>query len=183
MSIGPHASWFRHRLGGAGTIEVGAEEHATRSWRSLGVRRTRRLAVAGVATLSLSCAASGIALAVVSGDVAVSMTAATYRVGSATLHAVQPGVYTGDGVMVISRHSGRGLRAGSSAIVNGRRWSGVCDVSVDGITETCWLATGDETVTARDTWIDAGWLRTYSDGQRVRIVSARGVPVPFPVGR
>jgi hypothetical protein len=182
MSIGPHASWFRHRLGGAGTIEVGAEEHATRSWRPSGVHRRRRLAVTSVVLLSLSCAASGIALAVVSGDIAVSMTAATYRVGSATLHSDAPGVYTGDGVMVI-RHSGRGLRAGSSAIVNGRRWSGVCDVSVDGITETCRLATGDETVTARDTWIDAGWLRTYSDGKRVRIGSARGVPVPFPVRR
>ena len=182
VSAGRHAGWFRDRLAGARILEVGADERATRTWRSLGGRRTRRIAVGAGVVVALGCAAAGVALSMDPSNVEVSMTAASYRVGDATLHAVADGVYAGDGALVLGR-SGRSLRAGSSAIVNGQLWTGVCDVGADGMAETCRLGEGTQGVTAQDVWSGGRWQRTYSDGQRVEITASRGVPVPFPVGR
>ncbi len=110
------------------------------------------------------------------------MTATTYRIGDATLHAVAPGVYSGAGTLVLG-HSGPDLTAGGSAVVHGARWVAFCDVAASGAAETCRLQSGTETLTARDVWSAGTWHRTYSDGLRVEIAAARGVPVPFPVGR
>jgi hypothetical protein len=182
VSAGRHAGWFRDRLTGARILEVGADERASRTWRSLGGRRTRRIAVVAGVVVALGCTAVGVALSIAPADVEVSMTAATYRVGGVTLRAAADGVYAGDGALVLSR-SGGNVRAGSSAIVNGQLWTGVCDFGADGLAETCRLGEGTQGVTAQDVWSDGRWRRTYSDGQRVEITASRGVPVPFPVGR
>ena len=182
VSAGRHAGWFRDRLAGARILEVGADERASRTWRSLGGRRTRRIAVAVGVVVGLGCAAGGVALSIASADVQVTMTATTYRVGGVTLHAAADGVYAGDGALVLSRAGGN-LRAGSSATVNGQLWTGACDVGADGLAESCRLEQGTQGVTAQDVWSGGRWQRTYSDGQRVEIAAPRGVPVPFPVGR
>ena len=110
------------------------------------------------------------------------MTASTYRIGDATLHAVAPGVYSGSGTLVLG-HPGPELTAGGSALVNGARWVGFCEVAAGGAAETCRLQSGTRTLAARDVWSAGAWQRTYSDGQRVEITATRGVPIPFPVGR
>ena len=110
------------------------------------------------------------------------LTATTYRIGDATLHAVAPGVYSGSGTLVLS-HRGPDLTAGGSAVVDGARWVAFCEVAAGGAAETCRLQSGTRTLTARDVWSAGTWHRTYSDGVRVEIAAARGVPVPFPVGR
>ena len=182
VSAGRHAGWFRDRLAGARILEVGGDEGASRIWHSLGGRRTRRIAVVAGVVVALGSAAAGVVLSIAPADVEVSMTAATYRLGDVTLHAAADGVYAGDGVLVLNRAGGN-LRAGSSAIVNGQLWTGVCDVRAFGMAETCRLEQGTQGVTAQDVWSGGRWQRTYSDGQRVEIAGPQGVPVPFPVGR
>ena len=132
--------------------------------------------------LALGCATAGVALSILPTGVPVAMTASSYRIGDATLHAVAPGVYSGAGTLVLG-HNGPELTAGGSAIVNGVRWVAVCEVVASGADETCRLQSGTRMLTARDVWSSSSWQRTYSDGVRVEIAAARGVPVPFPVGR
>jgi hypothetical protein len=182
MSTGPHERWFRARLAGAGIIDMGTGEHASRVWRSRRVRRARTSALAAGIVLALGCATTGVVLSIVPTGVSVVMTANTYRIGDATLRAVAPGVYSGAGTLVLG-HSGPDLTAGGSAVVDGARWVAFCEVVVGGATETCRLKSGTRILTARDVWTPGGWERTYSDGQRVAIAAPRGVPVPFPVGR
>ena len=182
MSTGPHARWFRARLAGAGMIDMGAREHASRVWRSGRVHRGRAMALAAGAVLALGCATAGVVLSIAPAEVAVTLTATGYRIGDATLQAVGFGVYSGSGTLVLS-HSGRDLSAGGSAVVDGVRWVGFCKVAASGAAETCRLQSGTGTLTARDVWSAGVWHRTYGDGQRVEIAAARGVPVPFPVGR
>ena len=182
VSTGPHARWFRARLAGAGIIDIGAGEHASRGWRSRRVHRARALALTAAVVLALGCATAGVVLSILPTGVSVLMTATTYRIGDATLHAVAPGVYSGAGTLVLG-HRGRDLTAGGSAIVNGVRWIAVCEVVASEADETCRLQSGTRTLTARDVWSTSSWHRTYSDGLRVDIAAARGVPVPFPVGR
>jgi len=182
VSTGPHARWFRARLAGAGIIDMGAGEHASRVWRSRRVRRARASALATGVVLALCCATAGVVLSILPTGVSVAMTATTYRIGDATLHAVAPGVFSGAGTLVLG-HSGTDLTAGGSAVVDGVRWVASCDVATGGAAETCRLQSGTRTLTARDVWSPSSWHRTYSDGLRVDIAAARGVPVPFPVGR
>ena len=181
MSTGPHARWFRARLAGAGIIDMGAGEHASWVWRSRRAHRTRATALAAGVVLALGCATAGVVLSILPTGVSVAMTATTYRIGDATLHAVAPGVYSGSGTLVLS-HNGSDLIAGGSAVVNGARWVGMCEVAADGASETCRLQSGARTLTARDVWAAGTWHRTYGDGVRVEIAAARGVPIPFPVG-
>jgi len=182
MSTGPHARWFRARLAGAGIIDVGAGEHATRVWRSRRVRRARTSALAAGVVLALGSATAGVVLSILPIGVSVAVTATTYRVGDATLHAVAPGMYSGAGTLVLG-HNGPQLTAGGSAVVDGAHWVAFCEVAADGAAETCRLQSGTRTLTARDVWSAGTWRRSYSDGQRVEIAAPRGVPVPFPVGR
>ena len=182
VSTGPHARWFRARLAGAGIIDMGAGEHASRVWRSRRAHRTRATALAAGVVLALGCATAGVVLSILPTGVSVVMTATTYRIGDATLHAVAPGVYSGSGTLVLG-HRGSDLTAGGSAVVDGARWVAFCEVVVGGATETCRLQSGTRSLTARDVWSASSWHRTYSDGVRVEIAAARGVPVPFPVGR
>jgi hypothetical protein len=180
VSTGPHARWFRARVSGAGIIDMGAGEHASRVWRSRRVRRARISAL--TAAVALGCATAGLVLSILPVGVSVTITATTYRIGHATLRAVAPGVYSGAGTLVLG-HGGPDLTAGGSAVVDGARWVAVCEVAADGAAETCRLQSGTRTLIARDVWSHGGWERTYSDGVRVEIGAARGVPVPFPVGR
>lgn len=182
MSSGPHARWFRARLSGAGIIDIGAGEHASRVWRSQRVRRARATALAAGAVLALGCATAGLVLSITPPEVAVTLTATSYRIGDATLHAVGSGAYSGSGTLVLD-HRGPDLTAGGSAVVDGVRWAAFCEVAAGGTAETCRLQSGTRTLTARDVWSHGGWERIYSDGLRVDIAAARGVPVPFPVGR
>ena len=182
MSTGPHARWFRARLSGAGIIDLGGGEHASRVWRSRRLRRARAPALAAGAVLALGCATAGVALSITPAEVTVTLTATSYRIGDATLHAVGSGVYSGSGTLVLS-HNGPDLTAGGSAVVDGARWVAFCEVAAGGAGETCRLQSGTRTLTARDVWSAGTWQRTYSDGQRVEIAAARGVPVPFPMGR
>jgi hypothetical protein len=182
VSTGPHARWFRARLAGAGIIDMGTGEHASRLWRTRRVHRARTSTLAAGVVLALGCATTGVVLSILPAGVSVTLTATTYRIGDATLHAVAPGVYSGSGTLVLG-HSGSDLTAGGSAIVNGVRWVAVCEVVASGADETCRLQSGTRTLTARDVWSASSWQRTYSDGVRVEIAAARGVPVPFPVGR
>lgn len=182
MSTGRHAGWFRDHLVGAPGIEVGGEERASRIWRSRHAPRIRRCVLGAGVVLALGCTVAGVALATSPTDVQVSMTATTYRVGGATLHAVGNAVYSGDGALVIER-SGGIVHAGGSSTVDGHLWTGRCNVPADGLTETCSLHSGSRTLTARDVWSDGSWQRTYSDGERVQIIATRGIPVPFPIGR
>ena len=124
VSTGPHARWFRARLAGAGIIDMGAGEHASRVWRSRRVHRARATALAAGAVLALGCATAGVVLSILPTGVSVAMTATTYRIGDATLHAVAPGVYSGSGTLVLG-HSGPDLTAGGSAVVDGARWVAV----------------------------------------------------------
>ena len=182
VSTGPHARWFRARLAGAGIIDMGAGEHASRVWRSRRVRRARAMTLAVGAALTVGCATAGVVLSITPPDVAVTLTATSYRIGDATLHAVGSGVYSGSGTLVLG-HNGPDLTAGGSAVVDGARWVDFCEVAAGGAAETCRLQSGTRTLTARDVWSAGTWHRTYGDGQRVEIAAARGVPVPFPVGR
>jgi hypothetical protein len=182
VSTGPHARWFRARLSGAGIIDMGDRERASRVWRSRRVRRARATALAVGTVLALGCATAGVVLSIVPAQVAVTLTATTYRIGDATLHAVAPSVYSGSGTLVLG-HSGPDLTAGGSAVVDGARWVAFCEVTMGGAAETCRLQSGTRTLTARDAWSAGTWHRTYSDGRRVEITAAPGVPVPFPVGR
>jgi hypothetical protein len=182
VSTGPHARWFRARLAGAGIIDIGSGEHASRVWRSRRLHRARVLALAAVVVLALGCATAGIVLSILPTGVSVAMTASIYRIGDTTLHAVAPGVYAGSGTLVLG-HSGSALTAGGSAVVDGARWVAFCEVVVGGATEMCRLQSGTRTLTARDVWSAGTWRRTYSDGVRVEISADRGVPVPYPVGR
>jgi len=182
VSPAGHAAWFRDRLSRAHILDVGASEHTSRAWRARGLRGARRPAVAGLVLLSLGCAVSGALLALAPADVTASMTADTYRLGSAVLHARAPGQYVGDGVLMVIREKG-GVRAGGSAIVGGAPWTGVCEVAPGGGQETCSFREGGTMLAAHDTWTDGRWRRVYSDGRRVSINVDRGVPVPFPVGR
>jgi hypothetical protein len=181
VNTGPHARWFRARLAGAGIIDMGTGEHASRVWRSQRVRRARATAFAAGAVFALGCAIAGVVLSILPTGVSVAMTASTYRIGNATLHAVAPGVYSGSGTLVLSQN-GPDLTAGGSAVVNGVRWVAVCQVVASGADETCHLQSGTRTLSARDVWSAGMWQRTYGDGQRVAIAAPRGVPVPFPVG-
>jgi hypothetical protein len=138
--------------------------------------------LAAGAVLALGCAAAGVVLSIAPVEVAVTLTATSYRIGDATLHAVAPGVYSGSGTLVFS-HSGPDLTAGGSAVVDGARWVAFCEIAAGGAVETCRLQSGTRILTAHDAWSAGTWRRTYSDGQRVEIAAARGVPVPFPVGR
>lgn len=183
VSTGPHARWFRSRLAGARLIELGAGEHASRVWRWRRVRRARVTALVAGAVLALGCAMAGVGLWIFPADVSVTLTATTYRIGVVTLRAVGPGVYTGAGVLVLHHGGGHDRSAGASALVNGALWVATCEVDSGGAAETCRLQSGTRALTARDVWSVGGWRRTYSDGQRVEIAAARGVPVPFPVGR
>ncbi len=181
VSTGPHARWFRARLAGAGIIDMGAGEHASRVWRSRRVRRARAMTLAVGAALTVGCATAGVMLSILPTGVSAAMTASTYRIGDATLHAVAPGVYSGSGTLVLGQR-GPELTAGGSAVVDGVRWVAVCEVAASGAAETCRLQSGTRTLTARDVWSTSSWHRTYSDGVRVEISADRGVPVPFPVG-
>ena len=134
------------------------------------------------AALALGCATAGVMLSILPTGVSAAMTASTYRIGDATLHAVAPGVYSGSGTLVLG-HRGPDLTAGGSAVVDGARWVAVCEVAAGGAAETCHLQSGTRSLTARDVWSAGTWRRTYGDGVRVDIAAARGVPVPFPVGR
>jgi hypothetical protein len=182
VSTGPHARWFRARLAGAGIIDMGAGEHTSRVWRSRRVRRARTSALAAGVVLAAGCATAGVVLSLLPAGVSVAMTATTYRIGGATLQAVAPGVYSGAGTLVMGQR-GSYLTAGGSAVVDGARWVAFCEVAAGGAGETCRLQSGTRTLTARDVWSAGTWQRTYSDGQRVEIAAARGVPVPFPMGR
>jgi hypothetical protein len=183
VSTGPHARWFRARLSGAGIIDMGAGEHASRVWRSRRVRRARATALAAGAALALGCATAGVVLSIAApAEVTVTLTATTYRIGDATLHAAGSGVYSGSGTLVLRRR-GPDLTAGGSAVVDGARWVAFCEVAASGAAETCRLQSGTRILTARDVWSHGAWERNYSDGVRVGIAAARGVPVPFPVGR
>jgi hypothetical protein len=182
VTTGPHARWFRARLAGVGIIDMGTGEHATRVWRSGRAHRARAMALAAGVVLALGCATAGVVLSILPTGVSVVMTATTYRIGDATLHAVAPGVYSGSGTLVLGRR-GPDLTAGGSAMVNGARWVAFCELAPGGAAETCRLQSGTRTLTARDVWSASSWHRTYSDGLRVEIAAARGVPVPFPVGR
>jgi hypothetical protein len=182
VTTGPHARWFRARLAGAGIIDMGAGEHASRVWRSRRWRRARAMTLAAGAVLAVGCATAGVMLSILPTGVSVAMTATTYRIGDATLHAVAPGVYSGLGTLVLS-HSGPDLTAGGSAVVNGARWVAFCEVAPGGAAETCRLQSGTRTLSAHDAWSAGTWHRTYSDGVHVKIAATRGVPVPFPVGR
>jgi hypothetical protein len=169
-------------VAGAGIIDMGAGEHASRIWRSRRVRRARATALAAGAVLALGCATAGVVLSITPPEVAVTLTPSTYRIGDTTLHAVGSGVYSGSGTLVLG-HSGADLIAGGSAVVDGARWVGFCEGAAGGAVETCRLQSGSRTLTAREVWSAGTWHRTYGDGQRVEIGAARGVPVPFPVGR
>lgn len=182
MSTGPHARWFRARLAGAGMIDLGTGEHASRVWRSRRVHRARAIALAAGAVLALGCATAGVMLSILPTGVSVAMTATTYRIGDATLHGVAPGVYSGAGTLVLGRR-GPDLTAGGSGVVDGVPWAAVCEVAAGGAAETCRLQSGTRTLSARDLWVAGTWHRAYGDGMRVEIAAARGVPVPFPVGR
>ena len=182
VSTGPHARWFRARLAGSGIIDMGAGEHASRVWRSRRLHRARASTLAAGVVLALGCATTGVVLSILPTGVSVVMTATTYRIGDATLYAIASGVYSGAGTLVLS-HSGPDLTAGGSAVVDGTRWVAVCDVAAGGAAERCRLQSGTRTLTARDVWSTSSWHRTYSDGLRIDIAAARGVPIPFPVGR
>lgn len=128
------------------------------------------------------CTIAGTLLAAGSTQVRVSMDSTTYVIGSATLSAVAPNIYVGNGVLLLS-DSEHERRAASAAMVNGRLWRGVCEVTPGGMSETCHLHAGGDHLTAEDAWSNGEWQRRYSDGQRVLITASRGVPVPFPIGR
>jgi len=140
------------------------------------------MALAAAAALAVGCATAGVVLSILPTGVSIAMTSTTYRIGDATLHAVAPGVYSGAGTLVLG-HNGTQLTAGGSAVVDGAHWVVFCEVAADGAAETCRLQSGTRTLTARDVWSAGTWRRTYSDGLRVEIAAAQGVPVPFPVGR
>ena len=138
-----------------------------------------RSALAAGAVLALGCATAGVVLSILPTGVSVVMTATTYRIGDATLHAVAPGVYSGSGTLVLG-HSGPDLTAGGSAVVDGARWVAFCEVAAGGAAETCRLQSGTRTLTARDVWSAGTWQRTYSDGQRVEIAARAGRAGPVP---
>ena len=182
VSAGGHARWVGEQLADGRLVELGEAERAGRTWRVRGGWRRRRVLLAACVLVAIGCAGVGIVLLTAPTQVTVSMSASIYRIGDAALHDVAPGVYAGDGALVV-RVDGQRVRAGGSAMVDGKRWVGVCEVSADGSREACRLQRGATAVTTADLWADGGWMRTYSDGQRTLIEAPRGVPVPFPAGR
>ena len=141
-----------------------------------------RSALAAGAVLALGCATAGVVLSILPTGVSVAMTATTYRIGDATLHAVAPGVYSGSGTLVLG-HSGPTSPPADPRSSTARAGSRSARSPPGGAAETCRLQSGTRTLSAHDVWSAGTWHRTYSDGVRVEIAAARGVPVPFPVGR
>ena len=182
VSAGGHARWVGEQLADGRLLELGERERAGRTWHVRGGWRRRRLLLAVCAVAAIGLAGAGIALLIAPTTVTVTMTPTTYRIGDAVLHAVAPGVYAGDGALVI-RADGQRVRAAGSAVVNGRLWVGVCEVSGDGSRETCSLQQGATVVVADDVWSGMDWQRTYGDGRKTMINAPRGAPVPFPVER
>jgi len=181
VSGGGHARWVGEQLAHGRLLELGNREQAERTWRVRGVWR-RRLLHGACAVAAVGCAGAGAALLIARTTVTVSISASTYRIGDAVLHATSPDIYTGDGALVISA-DGQGVRAAASAVVGGRAWEGVCEVNGSGGRETCEFWSGTSRVGTIDVWSGGGWERRYSDGQRVMIGAPHGAPVPFPVGR
>ncbi len=182
VSTGPHARWFRARLAGAGIIDMGAGEHASRVWRSRRVRRARATALAAGAVLALGCATAGVVLSILPTGVSVAddgdhlshrrchaprgRARRLLRFGDPGARPPRPGPHR-------RRIRGRQRRA-LGRVLRGRRGRGGGDVPP---------AERDADADRTRRVVRGHWQRTYSDGVRVEIAAARGVPVPFPVGR
>ena len=181
VSAGGHARWVGEQLADGRLLELGEAERAGRD-----LARPRQMAASATA----ACGVRGRRHRLRQRRHRAARRAdhshreherEHYRIGDAVLHAIAPGVYAGDGALVI-RADGQGVRAAGSAVVNGKLWVGVCEVSADGSRETCRLQQGAMAVTTADVWAGGGWMRTTSDGERTVIEAPRGVPVPFPAG-
>jgi hypothetical protein len=94
-----------------------------------------------------------------------------------------PGLYRGDGVMLLTHQADGSIAAASSFVENGQAVRGACRVDRRIGTERCtfWLA-GNREISAFDVYRSGGWDRRYASGPDVRIASGTMLPVPFPIG-
>jgi hypothetical protein len=129
----------------------------------------------------MALAGVGLWLTGSSPPVEVKMDAGGYTVDGARLDAQGGGAYqSAHGVMVV-----RGTRSALSTSLGNEQVTGVCDQDAGSGSEHCRFTQGGRPLAAADRRTNAGWHRTYSDGQEVdvKVDGAGPVPVPFPVGR
>jgi hypothetical protein len=175
-------AWFEEHLRGRTLVQVG-DPGPGRVWRPRRLLRwLRRRGVALAAATGVLGAGAGVALAASAPEVGVTVDRGGYHLGSLVLRPRGPGVFIGDGALVISRGAG-GTMAASSAAVHGENMLGLCVMAPDATSERCLFGLGSRASTAVDQYWGGAWHRHYDDGQALDIPASLGIPVPFPIGR
>ena len=178
--------WMDRHLADVTPLPFGERTAPSRRWqrarrllRSQGVPVRRAVLVAGVAA-----ALGGVGLLAWPTGVGVSTDGTTYRIGADRLVEQQPGVYRGDGVLVIATQADGTVAAASSFVHDGHAATGSCRVDRRVGVERCAFRTaGGPDVIAVDVFESGGWSRHYVGGFDVRIAASTMLPVPFPVGK
>jgi hypothetical protein len=177
---------MKDHLAGVTPLPFGARIAPPRRWRwsgrwfRLSPARVRRGLLAG-GVIALLCGA--VLLVWPAPQITVSMDGGSYRVGGNRLVEVAPGLYRGDGVMLLTHQADGSIVAASSFAENGHTARGACRLDQRIGTERCtfWLA-GNREISAFDVYRSGGWDRRYASGPDVRIASGTMLPVPFPIG-
>ncbi len=151
------------------------------------VRRPRRQRPApsrALAALGLLAAGAGALLGALPPPLSAGLENHAYQVGGVSLPARGGGVYAGpQGAMVLIVEP-TVVRAGASTEFAGQPMIGSCAMIRGARAEHCRFWLGSQRLEASDRLQGNAWLRTYSDGEQVRIALVGGpVPVPFPLGR
>lgn len=179
--------WMKDHLAGVTPLPFGERTAPRRSWAwsgrwfHVGPARVRRIVLAAGVLAGLSGAALLVWPAPATG---VSMDRGSYWVGGNRLVEVAPGLYRGDGVMLLTHGADGSITAASSFVERGQAATGACRVDLRIGTERCtfWFG-GQREVHAFDVFRSGGWDRHYVDGPDVRIAEGTMLPVPFPVGQ
>lgn len=133
--------------------------------------------------LGVGSAALGVVLAEWSPGVTVVMDPSAYRVGSTEFSSVGEGQYEGTDGAIVIKHQDGWISAAAATQWGGEDMTGRCELAEGASVETCRFVIGETTVLATDEWTGSEWIRSYNDGERVKIRGPRDVPVPLPIGR
>jgi hypothetical protein len=137
-----------------------------------------------VAALGLLTAGTGAVLGALPPPLSAGLESEAYQVGSVRLPARGGGVYAGPQGALVLVVEPTVVRAGAATEFAGQPMIGSCTMVRDGRAERCRFRLGSQRLEATDRLQGNAWLRTYSDGEQVRIaLLGAPVPVPFPLGR
>lgn len=179
--VGGLGAAVHQRFAGASVIGPGGAP-------GVGHRLERRgrgaLVVRGAAAaLAVGAATAGALLLLSPAQVALTVTAAEYHVGGASLARVAPDGYSGQGALQLTTQADGTVLAAGDASVGGTHITGQCLEDADHRAERCVFDVGGAGLGALDTWSGHGWHRRYDDGRVIEVTSSTAAPVPFLVGR